>query len=606
MMDLYSLKLEQIKKDPDQYAAFRSNRSTVVKAGPGSGKTTVLSLKIMYLLKEKIKPPRGLACITYSNEAAKEFTNRLKSFGYQKRQNVVLDTVHSFCISEVIVPFAHLYDVDIFLPLKIISKSEKISLFKKILEERGINEKTFKIEAMDKERNQLIGGDSLIILETNDIAREIANEYEKRLRDMQQVDFIEIIKCATKLIKDHEYVRKCLEAKFPWILIDEYQDLGKPLHEMILTLFHNTHIKIFAVGDPDQSIYGFQGAIPDYLFELYDNRKIKSIDLKTNYRSNQQIIDAATIALNMDDREYKAGTRNGEKAEFHFITCEDEIDEQYESVVNDIIPDCLNKNIPLEEICVLVSNGNQVKALSKVMNEANIPHYLAKHEFLKSKIIVWFKDCASWILDNSSTAFTDISDFWLSILSSQNGELSEESKIHEKKHILSLLNKSTQYQHNLHHWFSYLLDKLNLEYILTNSQRYVAENEHIKFFQHQIKDGELKEYDLVKFSQAGKPKNQVTISTRHSSKGLEFEIVIMLGMEEGNFPYYSTVDNPKELNEQRRIFFVCITRAKRVCYLLRSKRITSYTKYGSKIFHKNPSMFWEELYILNKSKTTFY
>ncbi|MBG9543234.1 DNA helicase [Cytobacillus firmus] len=605
-MDLYSIKLEQIKKDPDQHAAFKSNMSTVVKAGPGSGKTTVLSLKIMHLLKEKIKEPRGLACITYSNEAAKEFTNRLKTFGYQKRQNVVLDTVHSFCISEVIVPFAHLYDTAVCLPLNIISKSDKAQLFKEILEDRGIDRRSVKVEAMDKERNQQIGGISFIETEPNDIAREVATEYEHRLRERNQVDFIEIIKCATTLIKEQEYVRKCLEAKFPWILIDEYQDLGKPLHEMVLTLFHKTNIKIFAVGDPDQSIYGFQGAIPDYLLELYDTPNIMSIDLKTNYRSNQDIIDAATVALNLDDREYKAGTRAGEKADFHFISCDAEMDEQYKYVVNNIIPDCVNKNIPLEEICILVGSGDQVKALSSVMNEVNIPHYLAKHEFLKSKIILWLKDCASWVLDNSSVAFTDIVEFWINILSKLNGELSDDSKLHERKYFLSLLRQSVHFQHSLNLWLSYLLDNLNLEQIVSDSQRFTTEKEQLSSFQLQTTEGELSDYDLLRFSQVGKPENQVTISTRHSSKGLEFEVVIMLGMEEGNFPFYSTVNIPKELNEQRRIFFVCITRAKRVCYLLRSKQMTSKTKYGLRTFSKNPSMFWEELYAVLESKRSIY
>jgi DNA helicase II / ATP-dependent DNA helicase PcrA len=599
-MDFYSIKLEQIKRDPDQYAAFRSNMTTVVKAGPGSGKTTVLSLKIMHLLKEKIKEPRGLACITFSNEAAKEFTNRLKTFGYQKRQNVVLDTVHSFCISEVIVPFAHLYEAGISLPLNIISKSDKTKLFKEILEERGIDRRSLKVESMDKERNQIIGETSFIQPEPNDTAREVATEYENRLRDRHQVDFIEIIKCATTLIKEQEYIRRCLEAKFPWILIDEYQDLGKPLHEMILTLFYKTNIKIFAVGDPDQSIYGFQGAIPDYLLELYDNPNIMSIDLKTNYRSNQEIIDAAAIALNLDDREYIAGTRLNEKADFHFITCEAEMAEQYQYVVNNIIPDCLTDNIPLEEICVLVGNGNHVKGMSTVMDEANIPHYLSKHEFLKSKIIVWLKDCANWILDNSSISFTDLSDFWINILSSHEGELSEGNKLFKRKQLLSLLNQSLKYKNKLHNWFSFMLNGLNLENIITGSSRYASEIEQFSSFQHQITAGELKDYDLIKFSKVGKPENQVTISTRHSSKGLEFEVVIILGMEEGNFPYYSTVNLPKELNEQRRVFFVCITRAKRVCYLLRSKRMTSLTQYGPRTHSKNPSMFWNELYSVHK------
>lgn len=594
-MDLYTLKLEQIKKDPEQYAAFKSNSSTVVKAGPGSGKTTVISLKIIQLLREKISSPRGLACITYSNAAAKEFSNRLISFGYQKRRNVVLDTVHSFCISEVIIPFAHLYPTNISLPLNIISKKEKIDLFNKILEEQHINKESFKIDAMDKLRTQLIDGDSLVENESTETDQKVAHEYEHRLQVNKKVDFIEIIKCATTLIKQQEYVRKCLEAKFPWILIDEYQDFGKPLHEMVLTLHRKTDIKIFAVGDPDQSIYGFQGALPDYLLELYDMKSIKSIDLKTNYRSNQEIIDAATTALNMDDRDYKAGTRINEKAEFFFVTCEEQMHEQYEYVVNEIIPDCLAKNIPLEEICVLVGNGTHLKELSKIMSESNIPHYLTKHEFLKSKIVLWIKDCASWISKKSTVSFTDLSDFWINILSSQIKILSGDEKLLNKKHLLTTLAESKSYQSNLHLWFSYLMDELNLEEVIEKSVQYQPEMEQLYSFRHQIKDGDLKSYDVEKFSQFGKPENQVTISTRHSSKGLEFEVVVMLGMEEGNFPFFSTVHIPKELNEQRRIFFVCLTRAKRVCYLLRSKRIESRTKYGIKNFSKKPSMFWEEL-----------
>jgi DNA helicase-2/ATP-dependent DNA helicase PcrA len=104
-MDLFKEKLNQIKKDKEQYEAFLSENNTVVIAGPGSGKTTVLTLKIMKLLMEEIKPPRGLACVTFSRAAAKEFKDRLNALGYQKRENVFLGTVHSFCISEIISPF---------------------------------------------------------------------------------------------------------------------------------------------------------------------------------------------------------------------------------------------------------------------------------------------------------------------------------------------------------------------------------------------------------------------------------------------------------------------------------------------------------------------
>ena len=152
---------------------------------------------------------------------------------------------------------------------------------------------------------------------------------------------------------------------------------------MILSLLSLTNIKVFAVGDPDQSIYGFNGAIPEYLLELYDKPDISSVHLKTNYRSHQDIIDVSSIALNVDDREYKAGIEYDGNAEFHFITCEEELDTQYNYVVNTIIPNCQNQGIPLQEICVLVKDGNSIKNLSTVMKEKQIPHYFSKFEFAK-------------------------------------------------------------------------------------------------------------------------------------------------------------------------------------------------------------------------------
>ncbi|PHG07397.1 ATP-dependent helicase [Bacillus toyonensis] len=601
-MDLYLKKITQIQEDRDQLAAFNSNVSTVVKAGPGSGKTTVLTLKILKLLNERIHVPRGLGCITYSKEAAKEFTSRLKKMGYQKRANVSLGTVHSFCISQIIMPYAHLFKDDFPLPIDLIADSDKYKLFLSILKDFNINPNNLKFQEMESERSHSVTGFSKVKIDKNHIAEKVAIEYEKRLKQLGKTDFIEIVKYSNQLINREEYVRKCLEAKFPWILIDEYQDFGKPLHEMVLSLINLTNIKIFAVGDPDQSIYGFNGAHPSYFLELYDSTKLLSIDLKTNYRSNQDIIDASSITLNIDDREYKAGARIEEKGIFHFIQCENELDEQYKYVVDTIIPNSQKQGIPLEEICIIVKDKYVVEGLRKVMEEKSIPYYIAKFEFSKSEIVLWLKDCAIWLVNNLSGSFTSISDFWIQLLESHLGILSENEKIKEKKKLYDTLIMSEKFNGSLNDWLIFIVARLNLHCILKQSEKFFEEAHILEKLLQFATNGEFKLYSIKQFSQIGKPENQVTISTRHSSKGLEFEVIVILGMEQKVFPDFRNLQDAEKLNEERRVFYVCITRAKRECYLLMSKNYTKNTSKGTITFRHYPSIFWNEMYQVCKKK----
>lgn len=598
-MDLFTEKLNQTKKDDKQIEAFNSDTSTVVIAGPGSGKTTVLTLKIIDLLRNKIRQPRGLACITYSKEAVKEFTERLNKLGYKKRQNVFLGTVHSFCIAEVIAPFAKLYNLDISFPLKIISEKEREELFEDIVTDLKLGGANLSIEDVDKERSLNILGLSLVQVESYDIALKVALEYEKRLIEMDKVDFVGIVKYATALIQTKPYVRKCLVAKFPWILIDEYQDLGKPLHEMILSLFSMTNIKIFAVGDPDQSIYSFNGAIPQYLIELKENPNIKEIKLTTNYRSNQDIINASLLALGQQNRSYNAGTREDENAEFHFVTCEQDIEQQYDYVIHNIIPSCLEADIPLSEICVLVRGNKEAKELAALMKNHSISYYISKMDYKRTDFIIWLEDCAKWINNRESQSFTTIFGFWIEMTKKHNNKKMLPSEIlNERKMLFGILNRSKEYTNNLLEWIKYIFNQLDIIPMLKSSTVYPDEIDNINELIKTIVKGSLAGATVQRFGSIRKPNNQVTISTRHSSKGLEFEVVILLSMEEGNFPYYLNVNNKEKLAEEHRVFFVCISRAKRICYLLRSKRITVYSKrYGrTYIINKEPSMFWDILY----------
>ena len=437
---------------------------------------------------------------------------------------------------------------------------------------------------------------SSVTIESYDVALKVAREYEKRLYENGYLDYEAIVKFSTILIQNEEYVRTSLSMRFPWILIDEYQDLGRPLHEMILALLTNTNIKIFAVGDPDQSIYGFVGAIPDYLMEIYKREDTISIELKNNYRSNQDIVDASQIVLKRD-RQYKAVTRLSQKADFMFIVCEEGIEEQYDYCVENIIPKYIKQGISFEEIAIIVQYNKHAKELGIICEDKGIPYYIAKHEYDRSDIIMWLERCAGWVIDNISQSFESIFYFWEKLINKHcDKKITAKNRILEKRRLQNILMKSKKYYNNLEKWVQFLINNLELRDMLNKSILYPDEVENIDRFIKVIKESGYSNRNIGTFAKIGKPENQITITTRHSSKGLEFEVVIILGMEEGNFPDYRSITQ-REIEEEERICFVCISRAKSTCVLMRSLYYNIPTK-DNRIWHKlmEESRFWTRLY----------
>ncbi|WP_313186483.1 ATP-dependent helicase [Lacrimispora sp.] len=597
-MSYYTEKLQQVLKDPFQKDAYDTEDSTVVIAGPGSGKTTILTLKIMKLLNGHIKEPQGLACLTFSKEAAREFEDRLKLLGYKKRRNIFLGTVHSFCISEILEKFANLYDCGLPMPIKIIPDKLSTKILNDIKAEMGIKKNYYKIEAINKERSLNIIGISEVESDSDSTAKKIAIEYEKRVFAAGYIDFESVILYSTKLIQEQEYVRKCLSAKFPWIVIDEYQDLGRPLHEMILSLFTQTDIKIFAVGDPDQSIYGFAGAVPDYLMELYNRDDTISVELKNNYRSNQDIIDGSETVLNIP-RDYHAMTREGEPAIYRFITCDDGYPDQFGYFIKNIIPECKDKGIPMEEIAVLLGKQDDCKALALKCMEYDVPHYIPKHTFDRSDFVQWMEKCALWINDKSKASFDVIFEYWynLQVMHRDNKYFSEKEVLQMKKSLLDILCGSMEQKDNLKVWIHYILRELNIGGLLEKSERMPDEKDNLCKLYKEVSDNKYKDYDTNKFSKIGKPEDQITITTRHSSKGLEFEVVVMMGMDEDHFPSWSIKYNPDAIFEENRICFVCVSRAKRVCILMNSNyyKEMDYRYNDERVKRYYPSRYIKQL-----------
>lgn len=590
----FEKKLQEISEDDMQFAAYKAVNNTVVIAGPGSGKTTVLTLKVMQLLAEMIYPPRGLACLTYSAEAVREFKSRLVKLGLEKRKNVFLGTVHSFCLSEIITPFAALYpQYKIPLPIRIISEAEKNRLFNS-----QNYEGTPKLIDVDKERTRNIKGISRVAIESYDIALKAAISFEELLIQNGYLDFISMVKKSVELIKNESYVRKALEAKYPWIIVDEYQDLGKPLHELILTLLNLTRIKVFAVGDADQSIYDFQGAAPDYLIELSQRQDVSCIHLKNNYRSSQTIVDASEYVLKSSRGYIASGKLQDYHAKLEFIECSKGMDEQYERVIEQISR-FHTEGIPYHEIAVLVGNNKQVTELAQECSRQNIPAYIARQTFRLTDLIIWIQNCAKWVSDKCSVSFDEICSTWKSFIS-QKRIISEDDYFLLKRTIFQTLTASKVYKDNLSEWLCYLDKKVGIVSAFTASERYPDE---IDNYNKLLETARSHDTQLtIKFlTRLGIPENQVVLTTRHSSKGLEFDVVILPGMEKDSFPSY--YDNtPRKLAEARRLCFVSVSRARKACILIRSKNLQN--QYG-RWFSKEPSPFWVALQEFQDSRSDY-
>lgn len=590
----FEKKLQEISEDDMQFAAYKAVNNTVVIAGPRSGKTTVLTLKVMQLLAEMIYPPRGLACLTYSTEAVREFKSRLVKLGLEKRKNVFLGTVHSFCLSEIITPFAALYpQYKIPLPIRIISEAEKNRLFNS-----QNYEGTPKLIDVDKERTRNIKGISRVAIESYDIALKAAISFEELLIQNGYLDFISMVKKSVELIKNESYVRKALEAKYPWIIVDEYQDLGKPLHELILTLLNLTRIKVFAVGDADQSIYDFQGAAPDYLIELSQRQDVSCIHLKNNYRSSQTIVDASEYVLKSSRGYIASGKLRDYHAKLEFIECSKGMDEQYERVIEQISR-FHTEGIPYHEIAVLVGNNKQVTELAQECSRQNIPAYIARQTFRLTDLIIWIQNCAKWVSDKCSVSFDEICSTWKSFIS-QKRIISEDDYFLLKRTIFQTLTASKVYKDNLSEWLCYLGKKVGIVSAFTASERYPDE---IDNYNKLLETARSHDTQLtIKFlTRLGIPENQVVLTTRHSSKGLEFDVVILPGMEKDSFPSY--YDNtPRKLAEARRLCFVSVSRARKACILIRSKNLQN--QYG-RWFSKEPSPFWVALQEFQDSRSDY-
>jgi ATP-dependent DNA helicase Rep/DNA helicase-2/ATP-dependent DNA helicase PcrA len=265
--DLYLKAAEELRRNAGQWHVYESAGNCVVQAGPGGGKTKAITIKIARLLSETIRRPRRLACITYSNACVGELRARLKKLGVADDERLLLSTVHSFCLTELVLPYARLAGLKVPEPLAVASPSRSQELFGKAYGEvlGGLAPGWFRLEC-DKLRRTVLdrAGHEWDAASQRETA--VVEAYEALLLENGLIDFDGLVLAGLELVEKHEWVRRAIKAKYPVLVIDEYQDLGVPPHRMVVALMKQAGIRIHSSGRSgpiDLRVYGSETELAD-------------------------------------------------------------------------------------------------------------------------------------------------------------------------------------------------------------------------------------------------------------------------------------------------------------------------------------------------------
>lgn len=591
---LYKEVAKDLEGNEEQQMVYDSNENCVVLAGPGSGKSKVLTLKLAKILNEDVEQPQGVACLTYNKECARELKEKLNELGIYESTSIFIDTVHSFCLNHVIRPFKHLVETNLPPIIRVATSQEiysaKVNSFNMTIGLREQMSGSF-TTAFDVYRRTFVERDS-IDWRTNDseIAEWIIN-YENSLHSKGLIDYDDMVLHGLWMIEENQWIRDVLRAKFPVLAIDEYQDLGTSLDKIVRLLCLQNDIRLLAVGDPDQSIYGFTGAKPSLLGELANQPNILKIRLKKNYRSKEAIVKAS-IATLLEERDF-VSNRDGEGS-IKFYEIEDGIEAQCDYICNHIVPQILSLDTSntIGDIGILYIDKNDGDKIAESISKRNMQFIRVDGNapYNKNKLTLWIENCAmwcsgGWLLGNPR--YAELEKTYCSFFSTVN---ITQKKIDERKaRLFQFLYQNRDDSSMLYNWLNDFKRSIILDLKCCFSEEPDIFAEFNKLFAS-AESGQLKEFKVSSLSRQVGSKDHLNLYTLHSSKGLEFKYVIMFGLESGRLPWLN-VDEEKE-SESRRLFYVGITRAKDEVHLLYSGWYR--TRYG-RIYNYGASPFVIEL-----------
>lgn len=610
----------------------------LIVAGAGSGKTRVLTHRIAYLIENGI-PPYSILALTFTNKAAGEMRERLASLVPEEHSaQIWAGTFHSLFARILRYEAEHIGFSSSF---SIYDSDDSLSIVKKILNELNISNQQISAQSARSQiswaKNHLVTVNSFAksaYTSTQKICSDLYSEYEKRLIANNAMDFDDLLLNMIKLLKSSQEILTKYQNRFQYLLIDEFQDTNKPQFEVIKLLSENNN-NICVVGDDAQSIYRWRGAEIKNILEfqkIFEGTQL--IRLEQNYRSTKNILSAADslIKHNVNQIPKTLWTDNGAGELVNVIECSDDLAEA-EALVSEIKSLMENGSIKPKDIAILYRTNAQSLAFENALRKEKISYLIVGGtSFFKRKeikdTIAYFqalvnpKDEQSLlrIVNEPPRGLGKVSLEHINNYSRANNigllqAFSSAGKIADlkpqaKKSASAFGNLIMNYQSQLEDAEPIDLIKNYLEEIgsikmyeeigtedakdrANNIKQLI--NDFIRFFEDN-EDASFSEYLqqitlLSDIDEADITNNQVKLMTLHSAKGLEFPIVFVVGLEEGLFPLSRANSHPDEIEEERRLCYVGITRAERRLYLSYAKQ---RMMYGS-ISTQSPSKFLREI-----------
>lgn len=608
--------------DKQYEAVVNTDGPCLVIAGAGSGKTKVLTHKIAYLLEEKDVKPWNILAITFTNKAANEMKERVENLVGEAAKDMWIGTFHSICV-KILRRFIDRIGFD--HSFVIFDTSDQRTLIKECLKDLQIDDKMFTDRIVQFEisnaKNDMREPEEYEAISKGDYRKEkiasVYRLYQKRLKENNAIDFDDIINYTIKIFKENEDVLEYYTNKFNYILVDEYQDTNKSQFTLI-RLLANAHGNITVVGDNDQGIYSFRGAdISNILNFEKDFKGTKIIKLEQNYRCTQNILNAANSVIKNNEVKYKKKlwTENEEGSLPTFHVSDDEYDEgRY--IVEEINHLRREEYYKYSDFAVLYRMNSQSRAIEEILRREDIPYKIVGGlKFYERKEI---KDIIAYlrlinntsdnlalkrIINEPKRGIGKTSLDKIQAISEQTGipmyEIIKEADQYGLARVYTnaqsfisviedLISKKDEY--TITELIKHTLNETGYTKALEEENSIEAENriENLEEFLTvavQFEEEEA-ENDLSSFLEGitlssdidgmNEEEESVTLMTLHSAKGLEFPVVFLVGMEEGIFPGYKSIGEPKELEEERRLCYVGITRAKNNLYLTCSRQRTMF------------------------------